>query len=112
MLNARPVVPDASSNKSAMELSMVIDDQEGKNVTRWGRRSSIMAWETTLEDVLEDEDEEEDDMEEEEEEEEESVLEGTVLEAGAEEEEEEDRTMEEEQKAGGTSFRKHSAVYH
>ncbi|XP_008313185.1 kinesin-like protein KIF20A isoform X2 [Cynoglossus semilaevis] len=100
VLNARPVVPDASSNKSAMELSMVIDDQEGKNVTRWGRRSSIMAWETTLEDVLEDEDEEEDDMEEEEEEEEESVLEGTVLEAGAEEEEEEDRTMEEEQKSG------------
>lgn len=50
----------------------------------------MVAWETTLEDVLEDEYGEESD---EEEEEEESVMEGTVLEAG-----DEDRAMEEGEK--------------
>lgn len=44
----------------------------------------MVAWETTLEDVLEDEDEEQD-----------SVMDGTVLEAGGEEE---DTTMEEDDK--------------
>lgn len=51
----------------------------------------MVAWETTLEDVMEDEDAEEW------EEEEESMMEGTVLEAG-EEEEVENITMEEKPK--------------
>uniref|UniRef100_A0A3Q3JLE0 Kinesin motor domain-containing protein n=1 Tax=Monopterus albus TaxID=43700 RepID=A0A3Q3JLE0_MONAL len=85
VVNSRPVVPDSSLHRSAMELSMIIDEAEQRrNVLRRGRKSSMVAWETTLEDVLEDEDGEE-------EEEVESMIEGTVLKAGDEE-----TTMEEE----------------
>ncbi|XP_044034097.1 kinesin-like protein KIF20B isoform X3 [Siniperca chuatsi] len=97
VLNSRPVVLDDAPHKSAMELSMIIDDaDQRRNVSGRGRKSSLVAWETTLEDVLEDED-----GEEWEEEEEESVMEGTVLEAGGEEDEqeEEDMTVEEEEKS-------------
>ncbi|KAM6964716.1 uncharacterized protein kif20bb [Tautogolabrus adspersus] len=101
VLNTRPVVVDDAPHRSAMELSMIIDEaDQRRNVSGRGRKSSLVAWETTLEDVLEDEDGE--DWDEEEEEEEESAMEGTVLEAGGEEdeeEEEEDRTMEEEHKS-------------
>ncbi|XP_029383575.1 kinesin-like protein KIF20A [Echeneis naucrates] len=90
LLNSRPVVLDGAPSRSAMELSMIIDDaDQRRNVSRRGRKSSLVAWETNLEDVLEDED-----GEEWEEEEEESVIEGTVLDAGGE-----DRTMEEEEKS-------------
>ncbi|XP_022599000.1 kinesin-like protein KIF20A [Seriola dumerili] len=93
LLNARPAVLDDAPHRSAMELSMMIDDaDQHRNVSGRGRKSSLVAWETTLEDVLEDEDGE---GWKEEEEEEESVMEGTVLEAGGEE----DQTMEEEEKS-------------
>ncbi|XP_030257291.1 kinesin-like protein KIF20A [Sparus aurata] len=104
VLNSRPVVPDDAPHKAAMELSMIIDEaDQRRNVSGRGRKSSMVAWDTSLEDVLEDEDGEdwEEEEEEEDEEEEESAMEGTVLEAGGEEDEEEaDRTMEEEQKSG------------
>ncbi|XP_068585465.1 kinesin-like protein KIF20B isoform X2 [Cebidichthys violaceus] len=98
VLNSRPVVPDDVPHNSAMELSLIIEDADRRrNVAGRGRKSSLLAWETTLEDVLEDEDDEE---EEEEDEEGESAMEGTVLEAGGEEDEEEgDRTMEGEEKS-------------
>lgn len=70
-----------------MELSVLIDEAEQRrNVSGRGRKTSMMAWETTLEDVMEDEDAEES------EEEEENTMEGTIL------EEEENKTMGEEQK--------------
>ncbi|XP_034535111.1 kinesin-like protein KIF20A [Notolabrus celidotus] len=99
VLNTRPVVVDDAPQRSALELSMIIDEaDQRRNVSGRGRKSSLLAWETTLEDVMEGEDGEEwGEEEEEEEEEEESMMEGTVLEAGGEEEEE-DRTMEEEGK--------------
>ncbi|TMS22335.1 Kinesin-like protein KIF20B [Larimichthys crocea] len=97
VLNTRPVIIDDAPHRSALELSMIIDEADRRrNVSGRGRKSSMVAWETTLEDVLEDEYGEESD-EEEEEEEEESVMEGTVLEAGGEEDkeqEEKDTTME------------------
>ncbi len=91
VLNSRPVVLEDAPHRSAMELSMIIDEADRRrNVTGRGRKSSMVAWETSLEDVLEDEDGEEWEQEEEE-----SVMEGTVLEAGGEEG---DKTMEEEEK--------------
>lgn len=88
-MSSRPAVLDDTSHSSAMDLSMIIDEADRRrNVSGRGRKSSLVAWETTLEDVLEDEYEED---EEEEEEEEESAMEGTVLEAGGEED---DTTME------------------
>lgn len=98
-MNSRPAVLDGAPHRSAMELSMIIDEADRRrDVSGRGRKSSMVAWETTLEDVLEDEDGEEW------EEEEESVMEGTVLEAGGEEDEDEkegeDRTMEEEKVTG------------
>ncbi|XP_026170456.1 kinesin-like protein KIF20A [Mastacembelus armatus] len=93
VLNSRPAVSDSTLHRSAMELSMVIDEADcRRNVLRRGRKSSLVKWETTLEDVWEGEY-----GEEWEEEEEESVMEGTVLEAESEQDEEE-TTMEEEQK--------------
>ncbi|MEQ2169257.1 hypothetical protein GOODEAATRI_023221 [Goodea atripinnis] len=93
VVNSRPVVLDDSTcHKSAMELSLIIDEaDQRRNMLNQGRRSSLVAWETSLEDVLEAEDSEEW----KEEEEEEDFMEGTVLEAGGEEEDG-DRTMEEE----------------
>lgn len=99
VLNSRPTVPDGpgSSQRSAMELSLIIDEADcRRNVSGRGRKSSLVAWETSLEDVLEDEDDEEG----EEDGEEESMMEGTVLEAGGEDEEKWDVTMEEEEKEG------------
>lgn len=99
VLNSRPTVPDGpgSSQRSAMELSLIIDEADcRRNVSGRGRKSSLVAWETSLEDVLEDEDGEEG----EEDGEEESMMEGTVLEAGGEDEEKWDVTMEEEEKEG------------
>ncbi|KAL3968227.1 pre-rRNA-processing protein IPI3 [Sarotherodon galilaeus] len=98
VLNSRPTVPDdpGSSQRSAMELSLIIDEADcRRNVAGRGRKSSLVAWETSLEDVLEDEDGEEEDGEEE------SMMEGTVLEAGGEDEEEWDVTMDEEEKQEG-----------
>ncbi|XP_005743507.1 kinesin-like protein KIF20B [Pundamilia nyererei] len=100
VLNSRPTVPDCpgSSQRSAMELSLIIDEADcRRNVAGRGRKSSLLAWETSLEDVLEDEDGEEG----EEDGEEESMMEGTVLEAGGENEEEWDVTMEEDEKQEG-----------
>ncbi|XP_031600864.1 kinesin-like protein KIF20A isoform X3 [Oreochromis aureus] len=100
VLNSRPTVPDGpgSSQRSAMELSLIIDEADcRRNVSGRGRKSSLVAWETSLEDVLEDEDGEEG----EEDGEEESMMEGTVLEAGGEDEEKWDVTMEEEEKQEG-----------
>ncbi|KAM8889225.1 kinesin-like protein KIF20B [Synchiropus picturatus] len=89
MVNSQPMVVDPVISGPERSLNMI---EAQKNVMRHGRKSSLIAWETSLEDVLEDVDE---DGEEEEEEFEESEVEGTVLEAGEEEEEgEEDRTME------------------
>ncbi|XP_047183429.1 kinesin-like protein KIF20A isoform X3 [Scophthalmus maximus] len=93
VVNSRPIAPDDAPHRSAMELSMIIDEADlRRDASGRGRRSSLVAWETSLEDVLEDGEEDE---------EEESVMEGTVLEAGSEEDEgeEEDRTMEEEEKS-------------
>lgn len=96
VLNSQPAMLDSAPHRAAMELSMIIDEAEQRrNVSGRARKSSMVAWETTLEDVLEDEDEDGED-------EEESAMEGTVLEAGGEEDEEEDkdRTMEEEKTVG------------
>ncbi|XP_043958646.1 kinesin-like protein KIF20A isoform X3 [Gambusia affinis] len=88
MVTSQPLALDNSAcHKSAMELSLIIDEADRRrNMLNQGRRSSLVAWETSLEDVLEAEDSEEW--------EEESVTEGTVLEAGGEEDG--DQTMEEE----------------
>ncbi|KAM3860041.1 uncharacterized protein kif20bb [Diretmus argenteus] len=92
--NSRPTVPDVPVCRSAREVSMIINEADSRrNVRGRSRESSLIAWETSLEDVQEDEDDEEDEGDEEdddleEEEEEESVMEGTVLEAGGDEEEE------------------------
>ncbi|XP_041829638.1 kinesin-like protein KIF20A isoform X2 [Melanotaenia boesemani] len=92
VLNSRPAsLDDQAPHKAAMELSIIIDEaDQRRNMAGRGSRSSLVAWETRLEDVQEDEDGEE---WEEDEEEEESLMEGTVLEAGGEE----DQTMEEEE---------------
>ncbi|XP_017166469.1 kinesin-like protein KIF20A isoform X3 [Poecilia reticulata] len=89
-VTSQPVALDNSAcHKSAMELSLIINEaDQRRNMLNQGRRSSLVAWETSLEDVLEAEDHEEW------EEEEESVMEGTVLETGGEEDG--DQTMEEE----------------
>nr|XP_040032970.1 kinesin-like protein KIF20B isoform X4 [Gasterosteus aculeatus aculeatus] len=103
VLNSRPVVPDHVPHNSAMELSLIIEDAEHRRkVSGRGRKSSLVAWETTLEDVLEDGEEGEED-----EEDEESVMEGTVLDAGGEEDEGEegDTTMEVEDKHGDAALR-------
>ncbi|XP_076154133.1 uncharacterized protein kif20bb isoform X2 [Alosa pseudoharengus] len=87
VLTTRPAVP--KREKSGREVSFIINDADRRHL--WAkRRSTLMAWETTLEDVQEDEDDEEEMEDEEEEEEEEddsadeTVAEGTVLEAGDE----------------------------
>lgn len=88
VLNSKPAALDDAPHRSALELSMIIDEaDQRRNPSGCGRKTSMVAWETTLEDVMEDEDAEEW--------EEESMMEGTVLDAGGEEE---NITMEEEQK--------------
>ncbi|XP_042161892.1 kinesin-like protein KIF20B isoform X1 [Oncorhynchus tshawytscha] len=85
VLNIKPV-PAIAPKRSARDVSLIINNAGCKNL--WSRReSSMVAWETTLEDVQEDGDEEEDDYEEEESCDE-SMAEETILEAG-----EEDKTV-------------------
>ncbi|XP_024151133.1 kinesin-like protein KIF20A isoform X2 [Oryzias melastigma] len=90
VLSSQPELPGNSDpNKMAVDLSIIINEAEQRrNQLRRGRKSSLVPWETSLEDVQEDEDDDE-------EEEEDSMMEGTVLEAG--EEEEVDVTMEDEE---------------
>ncbi|KAK5880682.1 hypothetical protein CesoFtcFv8_021565 [Champsocephalus esox] len=81
LLSSKPPPADGAPRRSALEVSLIMDEAEQRGTKR---KSSMVAWETSLEDVMEDGEEEE------EEEEEESPMEGTVLEAGAEEDEEEE----------------------
>ncbi|XP_046710696.1 kinesin-like protein KIF20B isoform X1 [Silurus meridionalis] len=83
VLNPKPVL-SVVPKKSAREVSMMINNVDKRE---WTRRSTLIGWETSLEDVLEDEDDEEMDVDEEEEEEsaEESMAEKTVLEAAEDE---------------------------
>lgn len=84
ILNSKPAALDDAPHRSATELSILIDEaDQRRNLSGCGRKTSMMAWETTLEDVMEDEDAEES-------EEEASTMEGTVL------EEEENKTVEEQ----------------
>ncbi|XP_061731851.1 kinesin-like protein KIF20A isoform X2 [Nerophis ophidion] len=87
VLSNRPVSLDASSHRSAMELSIIIDQAEPRRTG--GRKSSLLAWESGLEDVAEDEDGEGWDQEDEEDQ---SEMEGTVLEA-----QEGNKTLEDQQ---------------
>uniref|UniRef100_A0AAR2LAE4 Kinesin motor domain-containing protein n=1 Tax=Pygocentrus nattereri TaxID=42514 RepID=A0AAR2LAE4_PYGNA len=88
VLNPKPVF-SAMPKKSARDVSMVINNVDKRE---WTRRSTLIGWETSLEDVQEDEDDEDMEVQEEEEEEEEeesgdeSMAENTVLEAGDDQE--------------------------
>ncbi|XP_053495871.1 kinesin-like protein KIF20B isoform X3 [Ictalurus furcatus] len=88
VLNPKPVL-SVVPKKSAREVSMMINNVDRREFTR---RSTLIGWETSLEDVQEDDDDEddEDDMEVDEEEEEESceesMVENTVLEAAEDQE--------------------------
>ncbi|CAB1338071.1 unnamed protein product [Coregonus sp. 'balchen'] len=82
VLNIKPV-PAIAPKRSARDVSLIINNAGRKNL--WSRReSSMVAWETTLEDVQEDGDDEEEDDYEEEESCDESMAEETILEAGEE----------------------------
>ncbi|XP_061562798.1 kinesin-like protein KIF20B isoform X2 [Phycodurus eques] len=96
VLNSQPASRDDSSLRSAMEVSVLIDQADRrKNLLARGRKSSMVAWETTLEDVMEDDDD--DGGGEEDDEDEESGMEETVLKA-EEEDGDGEETMEEEDK--------------
>ncbi|XP_066522684.1 kinesin-like protein KIF20B isoform X2 [Hoplias malabaricus] len=88
VLNPKPMF-SIMPKRSARDVSMVINNVDKRE---WTRRSTLIGWETSLEDVQEydnDEDMEAEEEEEEEEEEEscdESVVENTVLEAGDDQE--------------------------
>lgn len=72
-MNSKPAPLDDAPYRSALELSLLIDEaDQRRNVSRHGRKTSLIAWEMTLEDVVEDEDADES--------EEESMMDGTVLE--------------------------------
>ncbi|XP_061611779.1 kinesin-like protein KIF20B isoform X2 [Phyllopteryx taeniolatus] len=93
VLNSQPAGLDDSSLRSAMEVSVLIDRADRRrNLLARGRKSSMVAWETTLEDVMEDDDGGEEDAEDEE-----SGMEETVLKA-EEEDGDGEETMEEEVK--------------
>ncbi|CAL8379731.1 unnamed protein product [Gadus morhua 'NCC'] len=81
VLTSRPVLPPVAPKRTARELSMIIN--QAVCPSKRGRQSSMVAWETTLEDVVEEDDDEDDDTEEDEDEE--CMDEETVLEAGPEE---------------------------
>lgn len=83
-MNPKPVL-SVLPKKSAREVSMMINNVDRRE---WTRRSTLIGWETSLEDVQEDEDDEEMEVDEEEEEEEsdESMVENTVLEAAEDQE--------------------------
>lgn len=71
-----------------MELSVLIDEaDQRRNVSGRGRKTSMIAWETTLEDVMEDEDAEESEQED-------STMEGTILEEGEEKNMEEQKVID------------------
>ncbi|KAJ7987733.1 hypothetical protein DPEC_G00329550 [Dallia pectoralis] len=98
VLNIKPV-PVIAPKRSARDVSLIINNSDRANV--WSRRkSSMVAWETTLEDVQEDEDDDEEEMDDDDDDEEEdddegcdeSIAEDTILEAG----EEDKTTLEEE----------------
>ncbi|XP_073774416.1 kinesin-like protein KIF20B isoform X1 [Danio rerio] len=75
VLNPKPA-PSIALKRSARDVSMIINNADKKD---WTRRSSIMGWEMSLEDVQEDENDE--DMDEEEvESDDESIVDRTVLE--------------------------------
>ncbi|XP_047673502.1 kinesin-like protein KIF20A isoform X2 [Tachysurus fulvidraco] len=84
VLNPKPVL-SVVPKKSAREVSMMINNVDRRE---WSRRSTLIKWETTLEDVQEDEDDEEMEVDDEEEEEsgEESMVENTVLETAEDQE--------------------------
>ncbi|XP_019730061.1 kinesin-like protein KIF20A isoform X2 [Hippocampus comes] len=94
MLNSRPTSPDDASLRSAMEVSVLINEaDQRRNVLARGRKSSMVAWESTLEDVMEDDGEEEDDVDES------GMEDETVLKAADENDDEEgEGTIEEEDK--------------
>ncbi|XP_031435020.1 kinesin-like protein KIF20B isoform X1 [Clupea harengus] len=73
VLNTKPVPVMEVVKKGERKLSMIINNAELRNQERKLRRSSLVQWDTSLEDVQEDED-----MEEEEEEEDESTVEDTI----------------------------------
>ncbi|XP_056433032.1 kinesin-like protein KIF20A [Gadus chalcogrammus] len=85
VLTSRPVLPPVAPKRTARELSMIIN--QAVCPSKRGRQSSMVAWETTLEDVVEEDDDEDDDTDEDEDEDEdeECMDEETVLEAGPEE---------------------------
>ncbi|XP_033996939.1 kinesin-like protein KIF20B [Trematomus bernacchii] len=79
VLSSRPpsIVPSSSSKKSAFEMSILINNADRKN-RPGNRRSSLIGWESSLEDVQEDEDDED--------EEDQSLMESTMDQTGDEEE--------------------------
>ncbi|XP_049614598.1 kinesin-like protein KIF20A isoform X3 [Syngnathus scovelli] len=63
VLNPRPAGPDDASLRSAMEVSVLINEADWRrNALERGRPHSAIVWETTLEDVMEDNAEEESDV--------------------------------------------------
>ncbi|XP_056153587.1 kinesin-like protein KIF20B [Lampris incognitus] len=85
VLNPKQVLPSVACQRYAREVSMIIDEADRRK-NQWGRghKSSLIGWQTTLEDVEENENADE------EEQEEESAVENTVLEERTEEEGEEE----------------------
>ena len=72
-----PILP----KMSAREVSFIINNANRKELSAFRRRSSLVGWETSLEDLQESEDDEE-----EEEDEEESMLEETIHKADSDDE--------------------------
>uniref|UniRef100_A0A8C1PBK2 Kinesin family member 20Bb n=1 Tax=Cyprinus carpio TaxID=7962 RepID=A0A8C1PBK2_CYPCA len=77
VLNPKPA-PSFALKRSARDVSMIINNADKKD---WTRRSSLMGWEMSLEDVQEDEDDEEMGEDDDEESDSESMEDNTVLEA-------------------------------
>lgn len=75
--NPKPA-PSIALKRSARDVSMIINNADKKD---WTRRSSLMGWEMSLEDVQEDEDDEEMGEDDGEESDGESMEDNTVLEA-------------------------------
>ncbi|XP_062320105.1 kinesin-like protein KIF20B isoform X2 [Osmerus eperlanus] len=72
---------------SAREVSFIINNANRKELSAFRRRSSLVGWETSLEDLRESEDDDDDEEEEEEEEEdEESMMEETIHKADSDDE--------------------------
>ncbi|XP_043108946.1 kinesin-like protein KIF20B isoform X2 [Puntigrus tetrazona] len=75
--NPKPA-PSFALKRSARDVSMIINNADKKD---WTRRTSLMGWETSLEDLPEDEDDEEMSEDDNEESDSESMEDNTVLEA-------------------------------